>query len=250
MKNAIITGVRQGLGIRFFVGVVAVVVILGFALLEPLVKLFRDLKLQSNGYHITLLMTAISSDIFTSFVPIITVLPFSGNYIDEVKSKFARFSMLRSSYSTYLLSRIFVCFLLGGAVILVGVLVTYFFCALLILPIERVDADKSVDFPQFMSNCLTLFLSGGFWALFGMAMSTVMESKYIAYASPFIMYYMLVILYERYFPRAHLIYPKEWMNPSKSWPMEGWGVSVLQLELSALIGMLFYFRGKRRLEQL
>lgn len=184
------------------------------------------------------------------FVAIVAILPFSGNYVDEVKSKFARFSMLRTNYSVYLLGRIIVCFLLGGAVILAGVWAAYFVSVLTFLPMEKAANTEVNQFPALIEQCVILFLNGGFWAVLGMTMSTVMESKYIAYASPFVVYYLLVMLCERYFPRAYLIYPREWLNPSEKWPMGTWGVAIFLLELTTLLGLIFYRRGKRRLEQL
>lgn len=82
-----------------------------------------------------------------------------------------------------------------------------------------------------------------------MTMSTIMESKYIAYASPFIVYYLLVIFYERYFPNTWLLYPKNWLNP-EIWPLGIGSAALFLLELTFLCGLVFYVRGKRRLEQL
>lgn len=157
--------------------------------------------------------------------------------------------MLRTGYTTYLLSQIVVCFLLGGAVILVGVLATYFASILLFLPIERAADNVVSNIPDFIEQCALLFLNGGLWAVIGMTMSTIMESKYIAYASPFIVYYLLVILYERYFPDAWLLYPKNWLNP-EIWPYGVGSAAVFLLELTFFAGLLFYIRGRRRLESL
>ena len=198
----------------------------------------------------TFLLKALTSDTVSPFVAIVSILPFSGNYVDEVKSKFARFSMLRTGYSTHLLSRIVACFLLGGAVILAGVLTAYFASVLIFLPMEKTGDNEVSQLPELIEQCVLLFLNGGFWAVLGMTMITIMESKYIAYASPFVVYYLLVMLCERYFPKAYLIYPREWLNPSEKWPMGTWGVALYLLELTALLGLIFYHRGKRRLEQL
>lgn len=100
-----------------------------------------------------------------------------------------------------------------------------------------------------ITQLLLLFLNGGLWAVLGMTMSTIMESKYIAYASPFIVYYLLVILYERYFPNAWLLYPKNWLDP-EIWPYGVGSAALFLLELTFLCGLVFYIRGKRRLEQL
>ena len=92
-------------------------------------------------------------------------------------------------------------------------------------------------------------MMGGFWAVVGMTMSTFMESKYIAYASPFAIYYLLVILCERYLPDMFIIYPKVWTN-LEVWPY-GWGGVILFLvELTLLFMFIFAFRAERRLQQI
>ena len=157
--------------------------------------------------------------------------------------------MVRSSYATYLASRVLVCFISGGLVIVTGVLLAWGISSLLFLPIEKASEVPSEYNILLLKSCVLLFLNGGLWATLGIAMSTIMESKYISYSSPFILYYLLVILYERYFPDAWLLYPKNWLNP-EIWPYGVGSAVVFLLELTFFSGLLFYFRGRRRLESL
>ena len=137
----------------------------------------------------------------------------------------------------------------GGLVIVVGVLIEWGISALVLLPMEKVAEAPSESTVFLLKTCVLLFLNGGLWAVLGMTMSTIMESKYIAYASPFIVYYLLVILYERYFPNAWLLYPMNWLDPD-IWPYGVGSAALFLLELTFLCGLVFYIRGKRRLEQL
>ena len=137
----------------------------------------------------------------------------------------------------------------GGLVIVVGVLIAWGISALVLLPMEKVAEAPSESTVFLLKTCVLLFLNGGLWAVLGMTMSTIMESKYIAYASPFIVYYLLVILYERYFPNAWLLYPKNWLD-SEVWPYGIGSAALFLLELTFLCGLVFYIRAKRRLEQL
>ena len=131
----------------------------------------------------------------------------------------------------------------------IGILLAWGASALLFLPMEKVAEASSEASAILLKTCVLLFLNGGLWAVVGMTMSTIMESKYIAYASPFIVYYLLVILYERYFPNAWLLYPKNWIDP-EIWPYEAGSAAEFLLELTLLCGLVFYIRGKRRLEKL
>ena len=80
-------------------------------------------------------------------------------------------------------------------------------------------------------------------------MSTLMESKYISYATPFVFYYLLVILYERYFSDLFIIYPKTWTDPT-AWPFGCWDAAIFLLEMTLIFAFLFAFRAGRRLQQL
>lgn len=250
MKKIHITALRKKNTMRFILGIGGTMLVLFVSSIDSFLGLFSTTTLVESGYHFSVLTEAMLSNSFSSFLPIFSVIPFSGNYTDEVKTQFSRFLVQRTSYSSYLLDHLISCFILGGTSILCGILLMCFFCTLICTPIERASVNEVSQLPNFFEHCFLAFVSGGFWALLGMTMSTVMESKYIAYASPFVVYYLLVILYERYFPNAYLIYPREWLNPSPNWPLGIWGVAILLLELTALLGLVFYRRGKRRLEQL
>jgi hypothetical protein len=93
----------------------------------------------------------------------------------------------------------------------------------------------------------TLFLSGAFWSLVGFTMSALTMNRYMAYASPFILYYVLIILHERYFDKLYVLYPKEWLFPSDAWVMGSFGVILLLAELTAAISLAFAVTARRRL---
>lgn len=249
MGSSICVEMRQALNVRTALGVCALVVLVFLSSANTLLQLFPITSLQSNGYHTELVQTALGSDVLAPFLPILAVLPYAASYIDDVKSKFARFFLVRTDYTTYLVSRILVCFFSGGLVITAGALLAWGASALLFLPLERVEETTSEATVILLKTCGLLFLNGGLWAVVGMAMSTLMESKYIAYASPFIVYYLLVILYERYFPDAWLLYPRNWLDPD-IWPYGVGSAAIFLLEMTFLWGLVFCIRGKRRLEAL
>ena len=100
-----------------------------------------------------------------------------------------------------------------------------------------------------LCQIMLMFCNGGLWAVIGITISSLMESKYVAYASPFVIYYLLVILCERYIPEAYLLYPPNWTNPGV-WPYGAWGAAIILLELSLVFCILFIIRAGRRLREL
>ena len=112
------------------------------------------------------------------------------------------------------------------------------------------DANTYMFYADFLKSIVLVFLSGAFWSLCGLTLATMTGSKYMAYASPFIIYYVLIILYERYFDRIYVFYPKEWTNPSSKWMLGNFSVIMLLLGLTVAVSMVFFFTAKRRISQL
>lgn len=241
--------IQRSINLRFWMATIVIIGVLLFSYIRPIVHILQQNVQVEQGYHNELASSALSSDALSAFLAILGTLPLSAEYLENLKSKFVRFYLIRDSYSGYLLSNLFACWICGGGVILLGGLVAWGVTTLIVTPMEYALESYVSITPQISMQLVLLFLNGGLWAVLGMTMSTIMESKYIAYASPFIVYYLLVILYERYFPNAWLLYPKNWLNP-EIWPYGIGSAALFLLELTFLCGLVFYIRGKRRLEQL
>ena len=249
MKNAIISSFRQTVGPWLVLVPILTAVAIMLNFIDPLVRAYRE-NMFREGLSIDLLLSGFKSDSLSAFLPILAALPFGGCFVDDLKSKFARFFLIRSSYRTYIVSRIIVGFLVGGLAILSGALIAWGTTAAVLIPIEReIEGMEPAAIDGLIEICFLLFINGGFWSVVGMAMSTLMESKYISYATPFVLYYLLVILYERYFSDLFIIYPKTWTDPA-AWPFGCWGASIFLLEMTIIFAILFAFRAGRRLQQL
>ena len=249
MKNSIFSSFQRLKPLRMFVVSILTATVIMINLIDPLIRAYRENSFV-EGMHIDLLMKGIQSTAYSSFIPIISIVPFGGCYVDELKSKYARFALIRSSYSTYIYSHIVVGFLSGSLVILTGSLMIWGAIAGMLIPIEqKIEGVEPYVIDGLIEIYVLLFVNGGLWSVVGMAMSTFMESKYIAYASPFVIYYMLLILCERYFPDAYLLYPPNWTNPDV-WPYGAWGAAIFLLELTLVFSILFFIRAGRRLREL
>lgn len=247
MKYAVLSGARQAFGPRFLAGVLvmaAAVLVAGF---DTIHRAFQSEYLMPAGYHTQMIASALGSDTAIPFVPMAAVLPFAGSFVEDVKSKFARFFCIRSGWMGYLGSRLVVCFLSGALAVVCGALLAWGMAAMLLMPrTEAGEVERGI-----LTEALWLYaLSGGFWAVVGLGLSTLMESKYIAYASPFVLYYLLVILHERYTPALYVLDPNQWIRPQARWPFGAIGPAAVVLELTAVFSVLFLIRAERRLRAL
>lgn len=250
MKIGIVSGFRQVSRLWMIVVPFALMVLIMTSFADPLIRTYWEHSYIPKGFYIELLVQGLRSNTVSSFLPILAALPFGGCFVDDLKSKFARFFLIRSSYRTYIMSRIIVGFLAGGLAILSGALIAWGTSAAILIPIEQeIEGMEPAAIDGLIEICFLLFVNGGFWSVVGMAMSTLMESKYISYATPFVFYYLLVILYERYFSDLFIIYPKTWTDPT-AWPFGCWDAAIFLLEMTLIFALLFAFRARRRLQQL
>lgn len=249
MWNSVSSGLQRALNMRLIIAVGGILLVMFLASAETLLNFFPITFRIPFGYHVEFVKKALCSEATLVFFPILSVLPFSASYVEDLKSKFVLLYLIRGRYNTYISSQIIVCFLVGCGVVLCGVTLFYGISLLIFVPFEHPLEPKVFDAESLLPLCLLASISGGFWALLGLFFSTFMESKYITYTSPFVTYYLLVILYERYFPDAYLLYPLNWTNP-EVWPYGIWGATIFMMELTLAFGLLFVIRAGRRLREL
>ncbi|MEG2217791.1 MAG: hypothetical protein RRZ24_11570, partial [Clostridia bacterium] len=93
-------------------------------------------NLLPNGFHATLISTALSSDAVTLALPILCALPYTTSFVDDVKSGFIKEYLPRTNVRSYLISKIVACAVSGGAVLAIGVAFAYAMSALTFTPME------------------------------------------------------------------------------------------------------------------
>ena len=95
MKNAISGGFRQAANIWMFLVPVLTAAIIMMNFVDPMIRTYRETSFFVNGFHIEILTEGFQSDVLISFLPILAALPFGGCFVDDLKSKFARFFLIR-----------------------------------------------------------------------------------------------------------------------------------------------------------
>ena len=236
--------------LKFLVALVGVVTTILLSSIDKIISAFRADSLLPYGYHASLILLALSSDAVTLMVPIVCALPYTTSFLDDVKSGFVKEYLPRTNIKSYIVSKIIACALSGGAVLAIGVAFAYAMSALTFTPMEA--ALKTGKIPvnylaEIVGKTAICMFSGAFWSVLGMTFAALTNSRYMAYASPFVVYYVLIILHERYFPNFFVLYPKEWLNPQSEWMFGNWGVVLLLAELTVLAALCFRVVAKKRL---
>lgn len=235
----------------FWLSCIGMTIAVLVASLQKILDFWQGVVTVQYGFHATLILDALKSDTVTFMLPILCTLPFVTSYVDDVKSGFLKLYLHRSGVKAYLKGKLLACGLSGGLTLFLGILAAYGLFMLVFLPMEPApDPTKNTTpyFAQILVQAALFFISGAFWALIGFLFAALTMSKYMAYASPFILYYILIILHDRYFENAYVLYPKEWISPQGPWFMGNCGVVFLLGELICVVCLVFIMTAERRIK--
>lgn len=193
-----------------------------------------------SGFHAQILLNSLKSDMMLLCVPILAALPYTSAFLDDYKSGYLKQYLPRSGKSRYIKGKVAATALSGGFSLFIGIIAAYLIFNLVFLPMELAPEKEMMQqplFPQILGSACIFFLCGGLWSLVGALFASATLSRYMAYASPFIIYYVLVILSERYLKNIYVLNPKEWLRASESWPGGGWGDALMLAVLIAAVSL-------------
>lgn len=239
----------------FLMAAAAAAFVLLLSSVEGFVTAFRSSELLMFNYHTEFILTALNGNVMTLALPILCALPYTAAFVDDIKSGFYKLYLSRTTVGGYIAGKITACALAGALAILLGILAAWGIEVLVFLPKEAAPVEyitstgenvKNVASPLW-EKLLLYGISAAFWSLVGMLFATLTNSKYMAYASPFVIYYVLIILNERYFSSMYVVYPKEWLNPSVLWEYGSAGVILVIGEYIAVTALCTALAARRRL---
>lgn len=237
-------------GLRFWLGIAGFAIMGTAAVFEELVIAFRSRELLEAGFHLQLMGKMLSSPTMMLAVPVTAVIPSSARFTESLHSGFVRQSLPRSSYLRYTLGQVLACGLSGGIVMILGAGMCFILALLVFLPMEMAGAVPIQEGIVLLKTVGLFFLSGALWSLVGLWLSLATDSQYMAYAAPFILFYLLIILKERYFPSWFMFFPHDWLAASELWPLGMGGAALWVGEWILIVGVMCFMVGERRVRQL
>lgn len=149
------------------------------------------------------------------FVPIFVPMA-AGAYAEtELRSRYALFACIRTGKRSYCAKKIIECALPGGLMVCfseVMVLFTVYF-RLQEIP-TQIEGNKAGAAVMILLTLLRGFLNGVFWALAGSTAAVLTRNHYLAYAMPFVMYYVLTLFQSRFYRELYFLSPRYWAAPA------------------------------------
>lgn len=213
MKRIILMDTKRGfLSIGFYLGIVlaAAAGVLGMG--EMLEYIAGTILPEGEIRCVSAAYMALCSEGLVYSLPITCTLAMSGAYIEDQQSGALSYIILRTTKKRYHVSKMLSCAGFGvlsvlGAAFLILVIFGIMF------PPEgtEVQSFHLENLGYLVERVLILCLNGSFFSLLGAAVAAAVNNRYMAYAAPFILYYVLSTLFEAYLSDFPLLNPKEWM---------------------------------------
>lgn len=240
---------RAVLSVGFLAGVIGLVLAGICSTLPAVAYVEENMVLGSRAKCSFLIEAAVHSDLILMVIPLVSSLAYGAAFSDELKYRFAMSGLVRTSWRRYLGSKVLVTALSGGLMVLIGLLLILGGITLAFLPGQEqwIPSGKSVFlyFADLAGRMVFLCLSGSLWALLGGFSAAVMKNKYMAYTTPFILYYVLDTFQKRYYPTLDILNPREWASPVV---IQTWHAG-LMLSLAGLaVGVAYMTAMERRLK--
>lgn len=240
---------RAVFGRSFLIAFLGMILCLMIGAFSDALSVFRMEEVRvMYGYHRELLLKTLSSDIILFAVPILAAIPYTTAFTDDVKSGYLKPYLTRTSVSRYILGKGIGSAASGGLALIFGIVTALGIFFLVFSPFEVYGeyAVKSL-LPDIVLRLFRFFFAGALWASVGLLASSLTQNVYLAYAAPFIFYYVLIILQERYFRTTFMLNPKNYLTMQGAWPLEGKSAALTLLMLVLILQLVFYMTAQTEL---
>lgn len=171
------------------------------------------------------------SEMFQISLPVLVSIPYSTAWLNEYQSGYIKAYLPRCGKTSYILGKFLSCGISGGTLLVLPALLY-----------QWTGGDTAMDLSL-------LFLSGMFWAALAATLAAAANSRYVAYGGSFVLFYVLVILYQRYFKRLYCLYPPEWYAPEHTWVLEHTGIILMMTGFIVITGIIYYCLLRRCIER-
>lgn len=186
----------------------------------------------SQGSFLKFYQTALDSQVLLFLIPIAASLSSGAAYVRESSCGFLKFYIVRISRMEYVKRKTLQIYAGGFLPVFISGISALLLCFLFIYPLELQGAISWETVWKNILLLLRLSIIGGIIAEFAGIFGVVFRNYYMAYGLPFVSYYLLIILKDRYLPKMYAMYPKEWVVCQENWGTDGMGIWIFLLAFS------------------
>lgn len=189
---------------------------------------------------------ATKTNILMFLIPVLSVFPMGAVYVRESCSGFIKLYISRMSRMEYIKIKLVQIYGAGFLIFFFAGLILLLVSFLCIFPFEK-KGELTVEMIwEALLPLLRVSMAGGIMSGLSGLFAEIFCNYYMAYGLPFVCYYLLIIIKERYLPGMYAFYPPEWIKCSQYWGAEKYGIWVFLIMLSAVVmllnGLLLHYR--------
>lgn len=244
--------IKRAFRIRWFIVCAGAMSVPLLSVFDEMVDVIRNNQQVVGGWTAELLEDMLCGDAMMLVLPVICALPFSASFTDEFNHGVIRFELIRGGKKMFAHSKLWTSICVGGCMAAFAVCFLTMVVSIIFLPLEQGENQNENILSAMMlfEIVCRFFCLGAFESIVGLTVSSKLANRYMAWLSPFMTTYLLIIICERYFTSCRILYPMEWLNPSSNWPLQGWSVCLWLIFLIALLSWMFLKTVKIKLKGL
>lgn len=215
MKRVIVEEVKHGIwNLRFPCGML-LIFISSLITVQPYVQQIQEMKgaVEGPGWFAAYTY-CISARNALLFIPIAVPLAAGADAELELRSRYYMYGLPRAGKKPYLIGKAVCAAVSGGLMSLLAMLLLLMTLFLWVGNIPALDgggADTAGILSALAAGAVRFFLNGALWAIAGSLAAVKTRNRYLAYAVPFILYYVLTVFQERYYNTLFFLSPRYWV---------------------------------------
>lgn len=190
--------------------------------------------------------TALASQGILFLIPVLSVLPAGASYVRETSNGFLKLYITRINRMDYIRRKTLLVYAGGFLPFFCAGVLAFLFSFFVFYPLELKGVIEKENVYEALFLLLRICFTGGIMAEISGIFAAVFRNYYMAYGLPFVCYYLLIIIKDRYLPDMYAMCPAEWIVPKQDWGADGMGIWGFFLVFTAAVcllhGLLLYYR--------
>ncbi|RDU24423.1 hypothetical protein [Anaerosacchariphilus polymeriproducens] len=236
--------------VRFFLAVIgtALVILLGGS---QMLFLSKDQLKQGieAGYHFKVVLEGVGAESFVFAIPILSTIAFGTRFLEEQGHGYLKHYLPRCNRKNYIFSKVTSTAFGSGLSVFLGTWLSAGILFLALSPLELTKAKGAENFLWQVSKISFLaFALGMLWGTIGACCAIGFHNRYMAYGGPFLISYLSIILFTRYFSGIYVINPREWVSRQHDWGDTILSILGILVELSVIAVMVYATLLKRDID--
>ncbi|WP_369902178.1 hypothetical protein [Bacillus manliponensis] len=193
--------------------------------------------------------------------PIIVALPFSDSYFTDKKSGFLKAIYVRTSKINYIITKLFVNFIIGGLVYVVPFLLSLWAVVLLFPSVKPdpmtgtailfdgqmwADIYYSEPYAYILRYLVIIFLYGGLFATIGLAISVFCKNRFVVLVAPFLLYLAMFFIFQLISLPEYI--PAKFLSPGQEVTSIRFSVIVMEFVVLLFVSISVFVLGAYKSE--